>query len=135
MIRSLLSRLGYERIGPAQAKPPEPTRHAPSWRPNIPQIDPSLRLDEWRSTDSLITEMGQFLKTRFGKDVVSCLINECRVRQNLPNPTSDIASIELGRIAGHQEAVDILLMMAVPNERPVDIPITYPAPEAFPKED
>ncbi len=118
---------------PEQAK--EQPKPSPIRRPSLTPLDIALRLSDWRASVPLVSEMRRLLSTKFGQDMVSCIVNECRIQRGMPEPRPEVVALELGRLAGHQEVVDIMLLMAEPIEVQPEIPITYKPHPAFPREE
>lgn len=120
MLRRVLSRLGLIRNKLA-APPPKPP-------PALPKVNRMATLAEWRQNGERVKAMRIFLASDFGQDMLGVLINEAGVRANMPDPDAVRVGLELGRIAGHQECLQIMTLMAELWEPPQEPRISYRTP-------
>lgn len=117
-------RLGNRVLFFGRPVPPVEPRH------NLAEFDFSMTEDMWRDSGNHLGWMRAQLNSQYGKQLMGVLWNSSPQRKSLShNPTDVQANIELGRVNGYNEAVELICRLVVPLTVREELEADYGAEE------
>lgn len=99
-------------------------------QPSLVDFDFTMTEERWRDSGSHLGWMRAQLNSPFGRQLMGVLWSSAPQRKSLThNPTDVQANIELGRVSGYNEAVELICRLVVPIPIREDIEADYGAAE------
>lgn len=103
-------------------------RPEPEPRHNLSAFDFSMTEEMWRDSGNHLGWMRAQLSSDYGKEFIGVLHNSAPQRHpSNVAPTDTQAAIELGRVKGYTEAVDLIHRLVVPLVKPEELEADYGA--------